>query len=351
MPFEEEDLNLRERDVLKAIIHAYLMTAEPVSSKIVVDNFDFKVSSATIRNIMAELEGKGYIEQLHTSGGRVPTDNGYRFYVAKLMQLRRLSKAEESRIEKEYYLKKREINFIMQHTSKVLSTLTNYTGMITSPIVKTQSLAEIKLVKIDDFRFVVIAIFNTGVVQDSIISVSEMISEREMVFLAASLTVYVKNNKDINEVKKFITSNDDGYVAKKIFTVFSEIINLDIFEGKAGAIEEIYFEGSSNLASYPEFRNYEKLSDFLRLLDEKIELRDILNENLKEDGVNIYIGKQEKGIENCSIVTSPYKIGEEKVGVLGIIGPKRMGYSKVVSAVEYLASTVSTYLTQVFKGR
>ncbi len=333
--YREDNLNNREKEILKAVIHSYLLSAEAVSSKFLVDNFRLNVSSATVRNIMAELERKGFIKQPHTSAGRVPTDDGYRFYVNKLMELRALTKLEEERITKEYFSKKRELDFIMHQTSRALSSLTNYTGLVSLPAVKREQLNEIKLVQLDTFRIMVIAVFSTGVIKNKIVTLNVNLSLEELKILTISLNMFFKDS-EISFLEKSLN--------KKIYSLLIQLSELDIFAISGENVRDIYMEGKSNFASYPEFKNYEKLSKFLRLLDEKGEINKIIESSLSDQGVSIYIGKEDSGIEDCSIVTAPYQIAGENAGVLGVIGPKRMMYSKVVSAVDYLAKSVSRLL-------
>ncbi len=343
-----DNLNQREKEILKAIIHSYLITAETVSSKILVNNFTLNISSATVRTIMAGLEKKGFITQPHTSAGRIPTNQGYRFYVSRLMSLRKLTQLEQQRIEKEYFSKKQEIDFILHQTSKALSSLTNYTGLVTLPETKRNTLKEIKIVKLDNFRILIIAIYKTGIVRDKIINLTNLITENEVNALTACMNLSLQGeNAEI--IKKVLNAQKNLISPNKVYALFKELNKLDILNPGREKNKNIFLEGRGNMANYPEFKNYERLSHFLKLLDEKTELKNILEHSLNDDKVNVYIGKEDHGIEECSVVTAPYKIGDEKVGVLGVIGPKRMMYSKAISAVEYLSNSVSKCLNSIFK--
>jgi heat-inducible transcriptional repressor len=339
------DLNKREKEILRSLIHSYLMNAEAVSSKSLVQHFKLGISSATVRNIFAGLEEKGYIKQPYTSAGRVPSDIGYRFYVDNLMDLRRLTKKEEERIDREYFSKKREFKFIMQQTSLALSKLTNYTGIVSFPVLKQSSLKEVKLVKLDEYRMVVIAVFFNGMVKDKIVNLDMFIEDNDVEIIKTCLNLYVKG-KAVEDIKSVLFIQDAFVNSQKCFEIFIEIIESGIFDFDEN---EMHFEGWRNLVEYPEFKDYEKLSRFLSVLDGKTKLNDIVKDSLTRDGVNIYIGKDEKGLEDCSVITASYNVGGEKSGVIGVIGPKRMMYGRAVSSVEYLSKQVSKYLTGLFR--
>lgn len=325
-----KELNDREKDILKSLIQAHILTAEPVASKILVKSYNLGVSSSTIRNVMSRLEEKGFIRQIHTSSGRVPTDIGYRFYVNHLMKLKRLSKDEEKHIERDYLRKKQEVDAVIQETAKVLAALTECTSMVSIPLLCKDNVRRIKLVCVDEKRVMVIALFENGMVREQLIFLEVPEEDKDLLVLSTIVTRTLQG-EDV-EV-------DDQIGLKSLV---KEISELDILEVQ----DDLVIGGRRNLAAFPEFCNYERLSHLMNMLDEKTELIHLLKDSLRQDEVNIYIGEDSKGLADYSIITANYRMGSRLAGSLGVIGPKRMRYAQVVSVVEGVAMSLSRCLSQ-----
>lgn len=346
MHLNDDHLTAREKDILRAVIHSYIMSGEPVASKGLVSNFNLGVSSATVRNVLSSLEKKGCIRQLHTSSGRVPTDDGYRVYVNSLMNLRRLTHEEEQRIEKEYFQKRRELRFIMDQTSKALSTLTECTGLIQLPKSTTSTLKEVKVLRVDEFRVIVLALFQTGVVKEKIIFLNNFFHDQELELLNSAVNMRVRGEKEAN-IQNLLLNQGSQVMPQKVWEHVQIIAGLDILTQSQ---DDILLNGQSNIASHPEFCNYEKLARFMGFVENKSQLRQMLESRTGAEGASVMIGDSELGAEDYSVVAAKYHIGDEVAGHLGVIGPKRMKYSRVVSTVEAVSSSLSRYLTKFFKS-
>lgn len=341
------DLDERKRHILKALINDYIVTAEPVGSRTIAKRYRLGISSATIRNEMADLEDMGYLEQPHTSAGRIPSDKGYRVYVDCLMGSEKLSNQEIELIKNSICsVIEGEINRIIKEMTKVLSALTNYTVMVMAPQTMNSMVKHIQLIAIDGLHVMAVVVTNFSVVNSSSITLSRPIDSDKLMTInnilndkLKGLTLEEINLKIISEVQNSVT----GYSE-----IFNEIIPILYKSLKKRDKGEIYLEGSSNIFNYPEYNAIDKAKQFLTMLDKKDLLRNLLS--CDGDSIKISIGHENQydEISDCSIVTSSYKIGDDVVGSLGIIGPTRMYYSKVTAILEYFISYLNDMLTSYY---
>ena len=322
------DLTIREQEILRSVIHAYITTAEPVASKILVMTYNLGVSSATIRNVMNRLEQKGLIRQLHTSSGRVPTDLGYRFYVNHLMTVTHLSPEETLNIENEMVVKHIDVDLVLKQSALALARLTGFMAIVGRPIVQRECLLEVKLLAVDERRVVIIAMFADGVVREKVVILATPLSTRELVGVALLVKDALQGKIELNTIKAPYQS------------VVRDMVQLDLFEEK----NDVIIEGQSNVTQHPDFSSYEQLSQLVKLVEDGSVLQAVLDESSQEDCVNIYIGEKDRGFEDYSIVTASYRIGAECRGSLGVVGPKRMAYAQVIPIVETLACSVTKCL-------
>ncbi len=321
-------LTQREQDTLNLIIQAYIMTAEPVASRILVQSFNVRLSSATIRNVMSCLEQKGYIRQLHTSSGRVPTDEGYRFYVEYLLPEKKMTREEEERIDRKYFFKKREVESVMNQAARALASSNECTAIVSMPLLYEDNIQRVKMVRIDQRRVMVIVLFSNGMVRQKIVKLAFPESDQDLASLA-NLLMYRLRGETLDAMADLATQ-----------ALTDELVKLDIFH----VSEDLVIQGWENLTKYPEFCHYHILSNFIRMLDEKTELLRLLRDSLRRDKVNIYIGEQGPGFDDYSIVTANYGSDQRGSGSLGVIGPKRMRYDRVIAHVEGVADSVSRAL-------
>ena len=334
-------LDDRKKRILQSIIDDYISTAEPVGSRTVARKHEFGLSSATIRNEMADLEEMGFIKQPHTSAGRVPSDQGYRFYVDKLMKASQLTVEEMLSIKSAMDVKINELNQLLRQVSAVVSKITKYTSMATTPERKNSVLKAIQVMPVERGRALVIVITNSGIVKNSLINVSETVSLEYLITVSnifneklSGLTIDQINMPVIREIEILLGPSQE--VLMPILNGVSDCINqIDS--------SEVYLEGTINMLNYPEFSDVDKLKEFLGLMDKKELLGRLLNDlSQGNKGINIRIGKENKieKMKDCSLVTTTYRVGNTVIGTIGVIGPTRMDYSKVLAAVNFMKSRI-----------
>ena len=338
----ESILQERKARVLYAVIHEYIKTGKPVGSSVLEQKYKFNLSPATLRNLMAELEKDGYLTHPHTSAGRIPTDAGYKAYVNSLVELQRLAVEEEERIKKEYEKKTKEIDSLLSQTSKILSGLSNYTGFITAPKAKVNEIRNIELMQVSKSQVMVILLTKTGMVKHKMINLS--VDSEELYELKKflnnklrGLTVEEASKRLIVEVEKYQNKqNDMLQLAEQICNVIDSIQ------------EDIYVDGTSNVLSVPEFTDFESAKSLMKLNEDKDRLIEIIGKDLDEATVNVKIGGQDLSeLKNLSVVKTSYSYGDKIVGVLGIIGPKRMDYDKMMALVNSVSNIVNGFLLKM----
>lgn len=344
----DKPLNEREIAVLQALVYEYITTGKPVGSRSFVQKYSFSVSPATMRNIMFDLESGGFLMQPHTSAGRIPTDKGYRYYVDSLIDTYDFVMNEKLRVREELIKKELQLDRIFSSVSKMLSLVSNYAGVILTPKPDFTVVKYIELIPLDNNEIVFILITRTGVVLTKKVKVSTKVIQDE-----------------IRNYAKYLTSELCGFslldIRNDVFTrLRSEAQNdrhkemaLDIAQLALAENEEpdLFIDGIENLLHIPEMIEAEQLKKLLHLIEEKKVLKSIMERSMEKEGVSTLIGEEitESEVSGCSIVTSSYKMGNRKVGVLGIIGPTRMDYEKVVPLVDYTGKVVSDFLTKMSK--
>ena len=338
----ESILQERKARVLYAVIHEYIKTGKPVGSIVLEQKYKFNLSPATLRNLMAELEKDGYLTHPHTSAGRIPTDAGYKAYVNSLVELQRLAVEEEERIKQEYEKKTKEIESLLSQTSKILSGLSNYTGFITAPKAKVNEIRNIELMQVSKSQVMVILLTKTGIVKHKMINLS--VDSEELYELKKflnnklrGLTVEEASKRLIVEVEKYQDKqNDMLQLAEQICNVIDSIQ------------EDIYVDGTSNVLSVPDFTDFESARSLMKLNEDKDRLIEIIGNDLDEATVNVKIGGQDLSeLKNLSVVKTSYSYGDKIVGVLGIIGPKRMDYDKMMALVNSVSNIVNGFLLKM----
>ncbi len=323
-------LDERKMKILQAIIRNYLETGEPVGSRTISKYTDLNLSSATIRNEMADLEELGYIVQPHTSAGRIPSDAGYRLYVDKLMEEKQ---REVEELKGDLLEKEDRLDHLLKQTARLLAANTNYATMVSAPALHRNKLKFIQLSKVNENQLLAVIVVEGNVIKNTILHVEEEVSDETMLKLNILLNTHL-NGLSIEEINLgMITS------LKEQAGIHSEIIS-KVIDAVAKAIHseedlEIYTSGATNIFKYPELADQENATELIHTFEEKQVLNDLVQETLADEnstGIQVYIGKESpiKTMQDCSIVTATYELGEGMKGTIGIIGPKRMDYDKVV---------------------
>jgi len=340
----------RKQKVLLAIIQDYIATAEPVGSRTISRKYDLGVSPATIRNEMSDLEEQGYIEQPHTSAGRVPSQLGYRYYVDCLMKKKRLTRDEEKIIVSGYRKKSGEIAQVLRQTNNILSSMTNCASVITGPQFGKSTFKHIQLVHLDTGRALVVVVLDNGIVQNKLIEIPDGITGQDLFEISQVLNA---------KLRGLTLANIKMTLIKEIYSELSR--HQHVFDAAMDLIQEtlhidpedkVYLAGTLNMLNQPEFRDIGKLKTLLSLLEQDDLLRDMLiGVAPGEDGITVKIGSENKlsELENCSMITATYQIDGRIIGSIGVLGPTRMEYDKTLSVVEFMTRHLSNILKDLYK--
>ena len=353
------ELDDRKLKILKAVIQNYLETGEPVGSRTISKYTDLKLSSATIRNEMADLEELGYIVQPHTSAGRIPTDKGYRLYVDDMMSQKEseLNSREEELTDKEKevsdmrdYLSERvdKVEELLQNVAKVLANDTNYATMVTSPQVKGNKLKFVQLSQLEEDKILAVIVMEGNIIRNKVIKVSEEVSQENLlklnILLNTSLNGLTLEQMNLSIVAKMENqAGEHTQLVKEVLRAIVETIsNADDLK--------IYTSGATNIFKYPELSDSNKASELIYALEEKQSLTGLVTDSGDEDdnhGIQVYIGSETpvETMKDCSVVTATYELQDGMKGTIGIIGPKRMDYEKVVGTLK----TIKSQLDDMFK--
>lgn len=332
----DHGLDNRKLIILQTIIKTYLETGEPVGSRTISKYTDLNLSSATIRNEMADLEDLGYIIQPHTSAGRIPSDKGYRLYVDLLME----EKEQEVIEMREQMLEKADkMDKILKQAAKVLAVNTNYATMVSAPAYNRNKLKFIQLSQVDEHQIIAVIVMEGNIIKNKIVTVEETLSNEILLKLNMLLntTLTGMSIEDINL----------GMIArlKEQAGIHSEVIG-DVLDAVAATIQldndmEIYTSGATNVFKYPELSDNQSAQEIINAFEEKQLLQEIVTQTLSKEenkGIQVYIGSETpvQTMKDCSVVTATYELGEGMQGTIGIIGPKRMDYENVMKTLKTL---------------
>lgn len=342
------EMDERKIRILQAIIDDYINTAEPVGSRTIAKKYDLGVSSATIRNEMSDLEEMGFLVQLHTSSGRIPSDKGYRLYVDKLMRVSSLSPQEELLIKKSLVTQSvYEIEKTIRQSMALLSELTKLTCIVKGPSVKKSFLRSIQLIKIDGYNLLLVILTDNGIIKNSIIRVFKVVDSNVIEKINNILEVFLKgatfediNHKIVDDLKNSLFGHQE------IFDILLEEVIDCLNEATS---PEFYIEGASNILNYPEYKDIDKAKNFLSFLDDINKVKSLLTLN---KGVTVKIGNENfiDEAKNCSIITAVYGSSDRTLGTIGIIGPTRMDYSKVVSILTKYINEFNTKINSNYSN-
>lgn len=329
-------LDDRKQKILQAIIRNYLETGEPVGSRTISKYTDLNLSSATIRNEMADLEEMGYIVQPHTSAGRIPSDKGYRFYVDAMMA----DKDREVREMQEMLLEKEDkMEALLKQVAKVLAQNTNYATMISAPQIHRNKIKFIQLSRVDRGQLLAVIVVEGNMIKNHVLSVPEDLDDETLLKLNMLLNTHL-NGLPIEEINLGLIT-----ALKQQAGIHSDIVG-GVLDAVAEVIKEdedleIYTSGATNIFRYPELTDNAKASELISAFEEKQAFSTLVHETLSDEsntGIQVYIGDESpiRNMKDCSVVTATYELDEGMKGTIGIIGPKRMDYDKVVDTLKTL---------------
>ncbi len=342
----ERKLDEREAAILKALVYEYIITGKPVGSRSFVQKYSFSISPATMRNVMSDLEALGYLKQPHTSAGRIPTDRGYRYYVDSIMDKYSLGVDSEVKVKDQIAAREVQLDKIFESVTRRLSEASKYAGVMLTPRPDFAVVKRIELIPVDNGELLMILIARTGAIVTKKITVSDNITQdalREFSsYLTAELCGYSIHEIKVNVFKQLRASGRREAASG---------VAVDIAELGLGGEEEssLRIDGIENLLRIPEMSEQDTLVSFLNIIEEKNILREIFEDTMKNETLRTLIGEEieDPRVTGCSVVATPYKIGNANVGVVGVLGPTRMDYEKVVPMVDYTGRIMSDLLTKM----
>ena len=343
------DLDERKLKILQAIIRNYLETGEPVGSRTISKYTDLNLSSATIRNEMADLEELGYIVQPHTSAGRIPSDKGYRLYVDQMLAEKeeKLDHAAQEVKEMHQMLLEKEdkMESILKQMAKMLAVNTNYATLVTAPQVKGNKIKFLQLSRVDVGQLLATIVVEGNVIKNNMIHVEESLDDETLLKLNILMNTNL-NGLQIEDINLAMITKlkqqagiYDGIIAEVMDAVAAVIRENDDIE--------IYTSGANNIFKYPELSDNQRASELINTLEEKQMLTELVQDSMADEnntGIQVYIGNETpvQTMKDCSVVTATYELEEGVKGTIGIIGPRRMDYDKVISTLTTLKSQLDT---------
>lgn len=325
-------LDNRKKKILQAIVEEYIDTAEPVSSGNLVK--ELNCSSATIRNEMAELEKIGFLEKPYTSAGRIPSQKGYRYYIDELLRDDNLTVREMQYIKEKLETTVNELEDLTKIATSTLSELTHYTTIAIGPKIENHTILDVKFVLLGSRVMMAIILTDSGIIREAIIKFDEDVTEEQIRKIN-----YIFSNNMVGKPLDWLGGNIEEFITKEMknnISIIKKIIEEinKIFKEN----NDLFLEGTNKSFDLPEFQRLDLVKNFMNVLDAKDLVSNVLSTGMAED-INIYIGDelQDEKLKDFSVVTFNHLLGEKDIGTIGIIGPKRMDYSKVISIMKYIS--------------
>jgi heat-inducible transcriptional repressor len=341
-------LNEREKLILHAVVHTYITTAEAVGSRTIVKRYGMDLSPATVRNVMADLEEIGFLKQIHSSSGRIPTDKGYRYYVDYLMKVQELTQAERTRIEEQLSRQLNDLDSVMRQTCHMLALISEQTSIVESPDEADAEVRRIELVPITPEKVAVLTADSYGQVHTLMVDVEQPVLSDELSRLSAFLNEHF-TGMTMAHLKQQVQTRMQEYVdEQRRMAEKALLLLMALPHTRAG---QVFLEGTSNLLDQPEFRDIAKAREMFTLLEERDRLSEMLRKRMESASgprLSVLIGSDddESALQDISFVTAPYQVRGKTLGLVGVMGPRRMPYSKVTALVDYTAGVLSSFLTR-----
>lgn len=338
-------LTERQLLILQTIVDDYIRSAEPVGSRTISKRKNLPYSAATIRNDMAELEEQGYLEKPHSSSGRVPSQKGYRYYVDHLLSPHHLTEAEVSDIRSIFDKKLREFEEIMEHSARILSNMTSYVSLVLGPEVYETALKSTQIVPLTKSTAILILVTDTGHVEKQLIEIPGSIDVSDI-----ERTVNILNDRligiPLNELQEKLKTEVKSVLQAHVKN-YERILQALLPSFKIEKSEKVYYSGKTNLLMFPEFQNVERLRNLLDRLEEAETINKLRS---NEQGIRVRIGHENNmpAFEECTLITATFSTGNKYMGTIGIIGPTRMEYPRVIGLIESLSKDLSKLLTELY---
>jgi heat-inducible transcriptional repressor len=339
----------RQLLIFQVIVDDFIRSAQPIGSRSLSKKEDISFSSATIRNDMADLEELGFLEKTHTSSGRIPSEKGYRFYVDHLLAPQKLDQHDMQSVKSIFAERLYELEKIVQKSAKILSELTNYTSIVLGPAVRENKLKKIQIVPLNMETAIAIIVTDKGHVDNRMFHLPEGLDasdiEKMVNILNERLTgvpLEDLNEKIYKEVATLLRQHIRNY--DSMLHTFADTL-------KIPSNEKVFFGGRTNILSQPEFHDIEKVKSLLNMIEHEKSMYDLIRKN--PTGIHVKIGKENNNsaMENCSLITATYSVGEEQLGTIAILGPTRMEYSRVISLLQTISQDLTSVLTKLYQNK
>lgn len=342
------ELDSRKKRILQAIIQEHIISASPIGSRTLAKKYNLNVSPATIRNEMADLEELDYLEQPHTSAGRVPSDKGYRYYVDQLINKEKNNTTGSIDNIESLYNDLQDVQDIISGMAKMLSKMTHYTALVSEPKSKVSRLKKVEIMQLADNSLLLVLVTDTGIVNNKIINLEQNLSTSKISYLNNFLSHKLEN--------KLLSNLDSSYLKEIEKELLSRIdLSVDLFKQFQDEFEgafdpngvKVYLGGTSYILEQPEFNDLAKVKKMLKLLDQDKMLNKIIN-SISGSDLEIKIGQENEveDIKNCSLVVATYYISDRAVGKIGVIGPTRMEYPRVISSVDIISDILGKLISK-----
>lgn len=341
------ELSERKKKILRAVVESYVRTAEPVGSKAILELADLNVSSATIRNDLADLTEKGYLEQPHTSAGRIPSPKGYRLYVNELMEEQRLSLEETRQINDALHLKMKELDKVIDQAGRMVSQLTNYPAFALTGNARKVTIRRFDLILVDENSFIAVVMTDNNVVKNKLIRLPADLSEPQLQLLTTLLnSSFVGKTLDeltpeLMRVAEHAAGNSYGLISLVVSFAMEVLEDLEN--------SQVYTTGTNHLLDHPEYRDVDKAQKLMTYLSEdQSMMQSLALPVMEDDNTKILIGPENvaEELKDTSVVLASYDIGDGLKGVIGVVGPTRMDYGKVAAKLSYVADGLTKLFGQ-----
>jgi heat-inducible transcriptional repressor len=339
-------LTERERKVLYLVVYFYIAGGSPIGSRFLAKKLDFEVSAATVRNVMADLEEKGLLKQIHSSSGRIPTDLGYRCYVDLLLKRERPHEKAVREIRQRFSVKHLSVEEVFQDASRTLSSISRQIGLVVGPKYLGSSYRRLQFVKVGRRKTLAVIVSDNGLIQNKVFDLAEDWNQEELNAISEIWNRHF-SSMPIREVRAELL---DRLAADK--DEFDRLMEAALRLGRQALLDEergesLYLEGTTNILSWQEFVSPGRLRSLMSAIEEKSRLLHLLDKSIRADGIQVFIGEEMPipEMREMSLIAAPYGPEGQILGVLGVIGPTRMEYSKVIPIVEYMAVSLSDYLS------
>ena len=337
-------LNERFQLILQAVIEEYIKTAQPVGSKVLARDKDIKLSPATVRNVMSELEDLGYLASPHTSAGRIPTEKGYRFYVDSLLSVCELDTRQKTQIEQKYHQHGLQMADMLREAGRTLSSQSHHTGLVMIPRLQLTIFRHIEFVKLSSRQVLAVFVTQSGLVQNKLVETSEELSARDL----EQITNYLNQTMtglSIREVRSKIVAEmaQEKALYDQLLRRAFALSNAALGDESAG---DVIIDGTSYFLEQPEFSDLRQMKLIVQAFEQKSILIDLLDRGTDAEGVQVIIGSETQypELSGCSLITAAYSGKRGSLGTLGVIGPNRMPYSSIIPIVDYTANLISRLL-------